>query len=82
MEWTETKVPIKSNGTNGESTDSSYPLHRCVFQSNIKELSSLIRTHDISEKDKQGYLLFLLFFFFFYCKCVDCYNEFFLLLFF
>lgn len=33
-----------------------YPLHKCIFQGDVKTLSSLIRTHDIAEKDKQGLL--------------------------
>lgn len=31
-----------------------YPLHRCIFQGDVKTLNTLIRTHDIIEKDKQG----------------------------
>lgn len=31
-----------------------YLLHKCIFQGDVKTLSSLIRTHDIAEKDKQG----------------------------
>ncbi|XP_011494035.1 PREDICTED: ankyrin repeat domain-containing protein 13C [Ceratosolen solmsi marchali] len=31
-----------------------YPIHKCIFEGNVKALSSLIRTHDISAKDKQG----------------------------
>ncbi|XP_012147830.1 ankyrin repeat domain-containing protein 13C isoform X2 [Megachile rotundata] len=31
-----------------------YPLHKCIFQGDVKTLSSLIRTYDIAEKDKQG----------------------------
>ncbi|KAL6424444.1 hypothetical protein ACFW04_009896 [Cataglyphis niger] len=31
-----------------------YPIHRCIFQGSVKTLSSLIKTHDIAEKDKQG----------------------------
>lgn len=31
-----------------------YPLHKCIFQGDVKALSSLIRTYDIAEKDKQG----------------------------
>lgn len=33
-----------------------YPLHRCIFQGDVKTLNILIRTHDITEKDKQGSL--------------------------
>lgn len=31
-----------------------YPLHRCIFQGDVKTLKILIGTHDIAEKDKQG----------------------------
>lgn len=31
-----------------------YPLHKCIFQGDVKTLSSLIRTYDITDKDKQG----------------------------
>ncbi|XP_076178793.1 ankyrin repeat domain-containing protein 13C isoform X2 [Ptiloglossa arizonensis] len=36
------------------SESEKYPLHKCVFQGDVKTLSSLIRTYDIAEKDKQG----------------------------
>lgn len=39
------------------SEDKKYPLHKCVFQGDVKTLSSLIRMYDIAEKDKQGYHL-------------------------
>lgn len=39
------------------SEDKKYPLHKCVFQGDLKTLSSLIRMYDIAEKDKQGYRL-------------------------
>ncbi|KAG8035497.1 hypothetical protein G9C98_006943 [Cotesia typhae] len=31
-----------------------YPIHKCIFQSDIQSLSTLIRTHNIAEKDKHG----------------------------
>lgn len=31
-----------------------YPLHKCIFQGDVKTLSSLIRSYNIAEKDKQG----------------------------
>lgn len=31
-----------------------FPLHKCVFQGDVRLLGSLIRTHDIAAKDKQG----------------------------
>ncbi|XP_015585534.1 ankyrin repeat domain-containing protein 13C isoform X2 [Cephus cinctus] len=36
------------------SAKDQYPLHRCIFEGDIKGLSLLIRTHDVSEKDNQG----------------------------
>ncbi|XP_076667784.1 ankyrin repeat domain-containing protein 13C isoform X3 [Andrena cerasifolii] len=36
------------------SEDKRYPLHKCVFQGDVKTLSSMIRMYDIAEKDKQG----------------------------
>lgn len=38
-----------------------YPIHKCIFQGDIKSLSTLIRTHDIAEKDKHGNYLFIYF---------------------
>ena len=32
----------------------TYPLHECVFRNDIRQLSSLLRTSDISQKDKHG----------------------------
>ncbi|KAG8222152.1 hypothetical protein J437_LFUL000734 [Ladona fulva] len=32
----------------------SYPLHECVFAGDVKKLSALLRTHDVSKKDKHG----------------------------
>ena len=32
----------------------TYPLHECVFRNDIRQLSSLLRTSDISQKDKYG----------------------------
>ncbi|XP_034939862.1 ankyrin repeat domain-containing protein 13C isoform X2 [Chelonus insularis] len=43
--------------TTMDSNNSSkveYPIHKCIFQGDIKSLSSLLRTHDIAEKDKHG----------------------------
>lgn len=36
------------------SENEKYPLHKCIFQGDVKTLSSLIRTYNIAEKDKQG----------------------------
>jgi len=32
----------------------TYPLHECVFRNDVRQLSSLLRTSDISQKDKHG----------------------------
>ncbi|KAK2183746.1 hypothetical protein NP493_297g02004 [Ridgeia piscesae] len=31
-----------------------YPMHECVFRGDKKELSRLLRTHDVTQKDKHG----------------------------
>ncbi|XP_051170827.1 ankyrin repeat domain-containing protein 13C isoform X1 [Leptopilina boulardi] len=31
-----------------------FPLHKCIYNGDIKSLSTLIRTHDLTQKDKQG----------------------------
>ncbi|OAD46979.1 Ankyrin repeat domain-containing protein 13C [Eufriesea mexicana] len=36
------------------SESEKYPLHKCIFQGDVKTLSSLIRTYNIAEKDRQG----------------------------
>ncbi|XP_063795166.1 ankyrin repeat domain-containing protein 13C isoform X2 [Pseudophryne corroboree] len=39
----------------GESKPGSqYPVHECVFKGDIRRLSSLIRSHSISQKDSHG----------------------------
>ncbi|XP_015117145.1 ankyrin repeat domain-containing protein 13C isoform X1 [Diachasma alloeum] len=37
-----------------DTLNAAYPLHKCIFQGDIKTLSFLLRTHDIAEKDKHG----------------------------
>lgn len=37
---------------NGE--DEVFPLHECVFLGDVRKLSSLLRTYDVSRKDKHG----------------------------
>lgn len=32
----------------------SYPLHECVFEGDVQEFSRLMRTEDLSRKDKHG----------------------------
>lgn len=31
-----------------------YPLHRAIFENDLKTLSRLLRRHDITAKDKHG----------------------------
>ncbi|KAF4523581.1 hypothetical protein B566_EDAN014329 [Ephemera danica] len=35
-------------------TKEQYLLHECVFSNNVRKLSSLLRSHDVSQKDKYG----------------------------
>ena len=34
--------------------EANYELHECVFNGDTKKLSSLLRTHDVTQKDKHG----------------------------
>lgn len=43
----------------GGSCPSLYPVHECVFKGDVRRLSSLIRTHNIGQKDNHGELLWL-----------------------
>lgn len=36
------------------SEESQFPVHECVFKGDVRRLSSLIRTHSISQKDVHG----------------------------
>lgn len=48
-----------------------FPLHKCVFQGDVKLLNSLIRTRDIAEKDKQGALSYCIYIYIYICvACV------------
>lgn len=38
------------------SEDLEFPVHECVFKGDVRRLSSLIRTHSISQKDVHGEL--------------------------
>ena len=38
------------------SEDLEFPVHECVFKGDVRRLSSLIRTHSISQKDVHGKL--------------------------
>lgn len=40
----------------GGSCPSLYPVHECVFKGDVRRLSSLIRTHNIGQKDNHGEL--------------------------
>ncbi|CAO2600536.1 Ankyrin repeat domain-containing protein 13C [Lemmus lemmus] len=42
--------------TDGGSCPSLYPVHECVFKGDVRRLSSLIRTHNIGQKDNHGEL--------------------------
>lgn len=43
----------------GGSCPSLYPVHECVFKGDVRRLSSLIRTHNIGQKDNHGELCWL-----------------------
>lgn len=36
-----------------------YPLHRAVFENDLKSLSRLLRKHDVAAKDKHGKWCFI-----------------------
>lgn len=38
----------------GGGCPSLYPVHECVFKGDVRRLSSLIRTHNIGQKDNHG----------------------------
>lgn len=37
-----------------DDSSSLFPLHSCVYRNDIRQLSSLLRTTDINQKDKHG----------------------------
>lgn len=41
-----------------DAGDSYYPLHKSVFDNDLKNLSRLLRKHDVAAKDKHGKFLF------------------------
>uniref|UniRef100_A0A3Q2V3Y9 Ankyrin repeat domain-containing protein 13C-like n=1 Tax=Haplochromis burtoni TaxID=8153 RepID=A0A3Q2V3Y9_HAPBU len=43
------------------SDDLEFPVHECVFKGDVRRLSSLIRTHSISQKDVHGKLSAVMF---------------------
>ncbi|XP_045883500.1 ankyrin repeat domain-containing protein 13C isoform X2 [Meles meles] len=58
---TTTQSPALLAGTNpiavvadGGSCPAHYPVHECVFKGDVRRLSSLIRTHNIGQKDNHG----------------------------
>nr|XP_031539339.1 ankyrin repeat domain-containing protein 13C isoform X2 [Vicugna pacos] len=40
--------------TDGGNCPAHYPVHECVFKGDVRRLSSLIRTHNIGQKDNHG----------------------------
>ncbi|XP_076976747.1 ankyrin repeat domain-containing protein 13C isoform X2 [Tamandua tetradactyla] len=58
---TTSQTPAAPAGTNpiavvadGGSCPAYYPVHECVFKGDVRRLSSLIRTHNIGQKDNHG----------------------------
>ncbi|KAF0875356.1 ankyrin repeat domain-containing protein 13C [Crocuta crocuta] len=58
---TTTQSPALLAGTNpiavvtdGGTCPAHYPVHECVFKGDVRRLSSLIRTHNIGQKDNHG----------------------------
>ncbi|XP_032350455.1 ankyrin repeat domain-containing protein 13C isoform X3 [Camelus ferus] len=58
---TASQSPALLAGTNpvavvadGGSCPAHYPVHECVFKGDVRRLSSLIRTHNIGQKDNHG----------------------------
>lgn len=37
-----------------DDSSSDYSLHKCVFEDDIRKLSQLLRTNDVSRRDKHG----------------------------
>ena len=64
---TPARFPNKMTTNMAETTPSPSPtprvddfqLHECVFNADIKVLSKLLRSHDVSKKDKHGKHLIL-----------------------
>ncbi|CAF4780679.1 unnamed protein product [Pieris macdunnoughi] len=40
--------------TNCKDEEDTFPLHECVFGGDVRKLSSLLRTNDVTKKDKHG----------------------------
>ncbi|KAM9241553.1 ankyrin repeat domain-containing protein 13C [Dugong dugon] len=58
---TTSQSPAALTGTNsiavvadGGGCPAHYPVHECVFKGDVRRLSSLIRTHNIGQKDNHG----------------------------
>lgn len=68
------QLQLNANNINGNSSSSDdnknpiiltsdgreFPVHECVFKGDVRRLSSLIRTHSITQKDVHGDFSFLL----------------------
>lgn len=39
---------------NDDDSSAGLPLHKCIFSGEIRKLSQLLRTNDVSAKDKHG----------------------------
>lgn len=37
-----------------EEQNLSYPLHECVFEGDVQKFARMMRTEDLSRKDKHG----------------------------
>ncbi|CAG9107546.1 Ankyrin repeat domain-containing protein 13C [Plutella xylostella] len=43
-----------SNSNDGGEDEEGFPLHECVFRGDVRQLSSLLRAHDVARRDKHG----------------------------
>lgn len=39
---------------NDDDNPTDCPLHKCVFDDDLRKLSQLLRTNDVAQKDKHG----------------------------
>ncbi|XP_055966994.1 ankyrin repeat domain-containing protein 13C [Sorex fumeus] len=46
--------PVAVVADGGSCSVTHYPVHECVFKGDVRRLSSLIRTHNIGQKDNHG----------------------------
>ena len=49
-------VITRFHQTTTNMAGAEFPMHECVFRGDKKELSKLLRTHDVTQKDKHGML--------------------------